>query len=568
MEHACARPRDDFALLDDADLGRIIQPVPHEITVQDQAGNDDSASAIPAEHQLIFSTMAPGPAQKRLAIAVVLCLLIVFVLIEAGPLARVQTHAVAAFVPAYATAMFVCDSITAILLFVQFSVLRSRAILVIASGYLFTALILIPWILTFPGVFVPGGLVGGLQSPSWLYFVQHAGLPLFVIGYALSKDADPNKQAWQGTTGAAIALSIVLTAALVLASAFVCIAGEVLLPRVVSNSLQLSPLWPYFGLPVGLLSVVALLVLGARRRSMLDLWLIVVMCLYAIEMPLSYYPTPTRFSIGWYTVRISGFVSSTLVLIVLLYEIEALYTRLLGTVFTHRREREARLMTGDAVAATIAHEVRQPLTSMITSADAGFRFLDRPIPNVDRAKEALKQIAADGHRAGAVVGSTRAIFKNAPRIRSVLDVNELIRDALALERFDLQKHQILVQIEPKEPLPPVVGDRVQLQQVLINLILNATDAMATEDGPRVLSVRSEPNIGGGVVISVADTGKGINSEDMERIFNPRFTTKSDGMGLGLSICRAIVEAHNGCLWVTQNIPQGAVFQFSLRADRP
>jgi C4-dicarboxylate-specific signal transduction histidine kinase len=225
-------------------------------------------------------------------------------------------------------------------------------------------------------------------------------------------------------------------------------------------------------------------------------------------------------------------------------------------------------MTGDAVAATIAHEVRQPLTSMITSADAGFRFLDRPTPNVDRAKEALKQIAADGHRAGAVVGSTRAIFKNAPRIRSVLDVNELIRDALALEQFDLQKHQILVQIEPKEPLPAVVGDRVQLQQVLINLILNATDAMAAEDGPRVLSVRSEPNIGGGVVISVADTGRGINSEDLERVFTPRFTTKSDGMGLGLSICRAIVEAHNGCLWVTQNLPQGAVFQFSLRADRP
>jgi signal transduction histidine kinase len=542
--------------------------VPHDITVQDQAGNDDSASAIPEEQQLIFSTLAPGPAQKRLAVAVVLCLLIVFVLIEVGPLARVQTHAVAAFVPAYATAMFVCDSITAILLFVQFSVLRSRAILVIASGYLFTALILIPWILTFPGVFVPDGLLGGLQSPSWLYFVQHAGLPLFVIGYALSKDGDTNNQAWQGSTRAAIALSVVLTVALVLALAFVCIAGAAILPRVVNDSLNLSPLWPYVGLPVGLLSVIALLVLGSRRRSMLDLWLIVVMCLYAIEMPLSYYPTPIRFSIGWYTVRISGFVSSTFVLIVLLYEIEALYTRLLGTVFVHRREREARLMTGDAVAATIAHEVRQPLTSMITSADAGFRFLDRPVPNVDRAKEALKQIAADGHRAGAVVGSTRAIFKNAPRIRSVLDVNELIRDALALEQFDLQKHQILVQIEPKEPLPAVVGDRVQLQQVLINLILNATDAMATEDGPRVLSVRSEPNIGGGVVISIADTGKGINSEDLERIFTPRFTTKSDGMGLGLSICRAIVEAHNGCLWVTQNLPQGAVFQFSLRADRP
>jgi signal transduction histidine kinase len=539
--------------------------VPHETTREDQEGNHHSASAIPEEQQLIFSTLSPGPAQKRLALAVVLVLLVIFVLIEAGPLGRVQTHAVAAFVPAYATAMFVCDLITAILLFVQFSVLRSRAILVIASGYLFTALILIPWILTFPGVFVPGGLLGGLQSPSWLYFTQHAGLPLFVIGYALSKDADPNKLTWQGATGAAIVVSVVLTAALVLTAAFFCLAGAALLPHVVTDPLHLGPLWPYVGVPVGSLSVVALAVLAARRRSMLDLWLIVVMCLYAIEMPLSYYPTPVRFSIGWYTVRISGFISSTLVLIVLLYEIEALYTRLLGAVFAHRREREARRMTGDAVAATIAHEVRQPLTSIITSADAGFRFLDRPIPNIDRAKEALKQIAADGHRAGAVVGSTRAMYKNTPRMRSVLDVNELIRDALALERCDLQKHQILVQVESNEPLQEVVGDRVQLQQVLINLILNAIDAMAAEDGPRVLSVKSAPHIGGGVLISVADTGRGINPEDMARIFNPRFTTKSDGMGLGLSICRAIVESHNGCLWAAKNIPHGAVFQFSVRA---
>jgi hypothetical protein len=259
---------------------------------------------------------------------VVLGLLVVFVLIAAGPLSGVRTSPVAAFVPVYATAMFVCDSITAILLFAQFSVLRSRAILVIASGYLFTALILIPWLLTFPLVFGPGGLMGGLQSPSWLYFLQHAGLPLFVIGYALSKDADPGKRTWEGTTRAAIALSVFVTVALVLAAAFLCIAGAALLPRVVTDSLHLSPLWPYVGTPVALLSVVALLVLWTRQRSMLDLWLIVVMCLYAVEIPLSYYPSPIRFSIAWYTVRVIGFVSSSLLLVVLLYEIEALYAKL------------------------------------------------------------------------------------------------------------------------------------------------------------------------------------------------------------------------------------------------
>ena len=282
-------------------------------------------AAVPAEQPLILSTVAPGPVQERLAVAVVLLLLAVFLLITVGPLSAIQTHPVSAFVPAYATAMFVCDSITAILLFAQFSVLRLRAILVIASGYLFTALILIPWILTFPGVFAPRGLIGGLQSTSWVYFLQHAGLSLFVISYALSKDANPGKRLWEGSMRAALALSVTGTVALVLIAAFLCIAGEAFLPRVVLDSLHLSPLWPYAGAPVALLSVVAIFALWRRRRSMLDLWLIVVMCLYAIEIPLSYYPTPARFSIGWYTVRVIGIFSSSLVLIVLLYEIETLY---------------------------------------------------------------------------------------------------------------------------------------------------------------------------------------------------------------------------------------------------
>ena len=210
----------------------------------------------------------------------------------------------------------------------------------------------------------------------------------------------------------------------------------------VLDSLHLSPLWPYAGAPVALLSLSGLVVLWIRGRSLLDLWLMVVMCLYTIEIPLSYYPTPFRFSIGWYAVRVIGFLSSTLVLTVLLYEIQAIYAKLLDAVLAQRREREARLMTGDAVAATIAHEVRQPLTAMIASAEAGFRFLDRSMPRVDKAKETFTRIVADGHRAGEVVGSVRAIFRSDPRTRTSLDVNELIRDALALERGDLQKHRI------------------------------------------------------------------------------------------------------------------------------
>ena len=526
-----------------------------------------TAAVVSQEEQLILSTVSPGAAQKRLALAVALGLLIVFVLIAAGPLGSIQTKPVAAFVPAYATAMFVCDSITAILLFVQFSILRSRAILVIASGYLFTALILIPWILAFPGVFAPNvGLIGGLQTTSWLYFSQHAGLPLFAIWYALSKGTAADTRVWRRATRSAIALSVALTAGLVSAVTIICVAGEAQLPRVVLDSLHLSPLWPYAGAPVAFLSLSGLVVLWIRGRSLLDLWLMVVMCLYTIEIPLSYYPTPFRFSIGWYAVRVVGFLSSTLVLTVLLYEIQAIYGKLLEAVLAQRREREARLMTGDAVAATIAHEVRQPLTAMIASAEAGLRFLDRSMPRVDKAKETFTRIVADGHRAGEVVGSVRAIFRTDPRTRTSLDINELIRDALALERGDLHKHQIQVRLQPSTQQLEVQGDRVQLQQVLLNLITNAIQAMATEEEPRVLCVKSDTHEGTFVIVSVADTGTGIERQDIDRIFSPLFTTKSDGMGMGLSICRSIIQAHDGRLWVSPNTPRGSVFQFTVRAQ--
>ncbi len=522
-------------------------------------------TVLPDGQHFVFSSLSPSAAQKRVALAVVVGILVVFTLITFGPLKGVKLPRIDAFVPAYASAMFVCDAITAILLYAQFSILRSPAILVIASGYLFTALILIPFVLVFPGLFAPGpGLFGGLQSTSWVWCFWHAGFPLFVLGYALLKDADSSERFRRGTVRTQIALSVALTAAVVSVAAFFFIAGDALLPRVASDTLQFSSLWPYFiGAPVALANVSALIVLWVRRRSMLDLWLTVVICLYLIEVPLSYYPDPTRFSVGWYTVRVIGFLASGLVLIGLLYEITTLYSRLLGAVRAQRREREARLITGDAVSATVAHEIRQPLTAMVTSADAGLRFLDRSLPNLERAKEAFKRIAADGHRAGAVVESIRTNLRKDVQNRISLDVNELIQEAVALERSELQKHQILVQVEPNKQLPQVRADRVQLQQVLVNLITNAIDAMAAKDEPRVLCVKSEAHEGDGVVISVADTGTGINSQDVDRVFNPLFTTKSDGMGMGLSICRAIIQAHDGRLWFAPNTPRGTVFQFTL-----
>jgi signal transduction histidine kinase len=525
----------------------------------------NAAAVVPEEQHFTLTSLSPGRTQRRFALAVVLALLGAAFFVAAGPLSTIQAERIDVFVPAYATAMFVIDSITAVLLFAQFSILRSRALLVIASGYFFTALIVIPWLLTFPGVFTPGGLLGaGLQSTNWLYILWHAGFPTFVMAYALLKDADPAKRLWRRSIGAAILSSVATTAAVVCAATFLVTAGDALLPRISLDPVHFSTLWLYVAGCLALWSVVTLIVLWIRRRSVLDLWLTVVMSAYAIEIYLVAFPGLARFSVGWYAGRVFGFVSGSLVLVVLLYEITTLYARLLRAVFAQRREREARLMTGDAVSASIAHEIKQPLSGIVTNADAGLRWLERSMP--DQVKTTLEQIVADGHRAGAVIDGVRAIFKKDARNSTSLAINDLIGEALALLRDELQKHRVLVQAELNEQLPRVIGDRVQVQQVLLNLITNAIDSMVAKDGSRVLCVKSKLHEPNGVLVSVADSGTGVEQKDTDRIFNPLFTTKSGGMGMGLAICRSIIEAHDGRLWVTPNKPEGAVFQFMLLAD--
>jgi signal transduction histidine kinase len=511
----------------------------------------------------VLTRASPGPAQKRLAVAVAFALFVMF-LITVGPLSAIRPGPIAAFVPAYTMAMFLSEMITAVLLFSQFSILRTRALLVISTGYFFTALITIPWVLTFPGIFGTDGLIGGLQTRPYTYFFWHAGFPAFVIVYTLLKDQAPSKNFWNGSASSAIALSTIATTLIVVATIIFFALESAILPGVQVDLVHVGPLFVYLGAPTALLIIVALLALWIRRRTILDLWLMVVMCAYEIEIILDYYPFPGIYSFGWYASRVFGLLSSSIVLLVLLYEIMTLYSRLLDAVRAQRHEREARLMTGDAVAAAIAHEVKQPLSAMITRAETCFRRLDRSEPQLDKAKEEVRQIAADGHRAGAIIDSIRANFKKDPRARSSVDVNELIEETFALMRGDLQKQRIEVQTTPNAALPPVAGDRIQLQQVILNLITNAIDSMAAENGPRVISVRSEFHDDRGILISVADTGPGIDPQNMERVFNPLFTTKSGGMGMGLSICRSIIEAHDGRLWVAPNAPKGAVFRFALR----
>ncbi|MFL9918359.1 MASE4 domain-containing protein [Paraburkholderia fungorum] len=443
-----------------------------------------TAAVVPEEQQFILLTLSPGRAQRQLALAVVLALL-VSCFITTGPLSTFQPRRIDAFVPLYVAAMFVNDLITAALLFAQFSLLRSRALLAIASGYLFTALMMIPFMLTFPGVFTPGGLLGaGLQSTNWLYTLWHAGFAMFVIAYALLKDADVARRLWLGSVGAAILSSVTLTAAVVCAGTFLVTAGDALLPRMMLDTVRFSTLWFYAAGFMALLSVLALVVLWVRRRSVLDLWLMVVMCAYLTEFFLITYPVPARFSVGFYAGKVCGLLSGSLILFVLLYEITRLYAQMHRESERRYSELQAelahanRVATMGQLAASIAHEVNQPIAATVTNAQAALRWLNAQPPNVEEVREGLLRIVNDSNRAGDVIGRIRELIKKAPPRKERVDINEAVREVLELIRGEAVKNGASVQTQLADGLPFIEGDRVELQQVLLNVVINAIEAMS------------------------------------------------------------------------------------------
>jgi C4-dicarboxylate-specific signal transduction histidine kinase len=213
---------------------------------------------------------------------------------------------------------------------------------------------------------------------------------------------------------------------------------------------------------------------------------------------------------------------------------------------------------------SIAHEVAQPLGGMIASADACRRWLSAEPPDIPEARSALDNIAADGKRAREVIARIRALTKRELPSKESLDINHEVMDVLALTERELRGHDIVLRTQLDRTLPRVAGDRVQLQQVLINLIMNAIEAMnSVRDRPRELTIVSGQDGPKTVRIEVRDSGGGLDPKGAERVFEAFYTTKEEGIGIGLSISRSIVEAHGGRLWANANEPHGAVFQFSL-----
>jgi PAS domain S-box-containing protein len=218
--------------------------------------------------------------------------------------------------------------------------------------------------------------------------------------------------------------------------------------------------------------------------------------------------------------------------------------------------------------ASIAHEVNQPITGVVTGAEAALRWLGAKPPNLDEVRKVLGQIVKDGMRAGDVIYRIRALIKKAPPRMARVDVNEAVLDVITLTRSELLRHGVSLQTELATGLPLIKGDRVQLQQVILNLTLNAVEAMSgVDEGAREMRIGTAREASNGVLVSVRDLGPGLDPRNVDRLFEAFYTTKPDGLGMGLAICRSIIEAHGGRLWATANEPRGAVFQFTLPLDR-
>jgi PAS domain S-box-containing protein len=223
-----------------------------------------------------------------------------------------------------------------------------------------------------------------------------------------------------------------------------------------------------------------------------------------------------------------------------------------------------RVTTLGEMAASIAHEVNQPLAAVVANAEACLRWLDRGIPDLDAVRRSVEWVIDDGRRASEVIRRVRALAKNTDIEKAPLDVNDVIREVMALVKRELIRHRVSLRMDLAPALPRILGDWVQLEQVVINLVMNGLEAMQSiTDRPRELVIRSGQDETQQVLVSVTDCGVGISAEHADRLFNAFFTTKADGMGMGLSICRSIMEAHGGRLWVTANRPHGAAFHLTL-----
>ncbi|QND70235.1 MASE4 domain-containing protein [Tardiphaga robiniae] len=513
------------------------------------------------------------------------------------PYASHLLHASPAFIAVYNSSSALNDAVTAIILFGQFSISHSRALLLLASGYLYASLMSVVQLLTFPEMFSLSGLLGaGPQTALWLCVFWHGGFPLSVVLFALfdgrgREIVTPPRivipQAVAAVTG--------IVALCWLAATWGAENGRLLPPMLDQNGF--TPWQRVVNLTDILLVVLAFVLLARRAGSrLLHLWLMVVMGYWFCDVTLSSFINSTRYDLGFYAGRIYGALAATVVLAVLVLENSRLYRRLASNAsqlkeratqltqtnetllseidYRHRAEenlrraqaelaRVSRMTAMGELTSSLANEVNHPIGAIMINAETCLRWLSDEVPNVERARQIASIIVKDGTRASKTVARMQQLFDKGALLREAVDVNALIGEMVALLQSEAARYGVLIDTELTECACQVTGDRAQLMQVLMNLMINGIEAMAHGEGPHQLTIESERTDGNQITVSVRDTGIGLPALPGNEIFKAFYTTKPHSIGIGLSISRSIIEDHGGTLWADKNVTRGATFRIAL-----
>ena len=517
-----------------------------------------------AQERLGLFDTPPDRSEIRIGVAIVA--LVYISLVAVLPAHDIQVGQIPGFIPAISAILLVCDLITAAILYAQAGVFRSRALIILASGYLFSGLLFIPYALTFPGDFSPNGLLGAkVNTTGWIAVFWRVATPTAVLLYALSKRADaavgpiaerPPAQVLYGVVSA-VALAVIIT---LLAT----LGHDLLPPFFVNRSEVIRPVLVTVNVVVLSVSIGAVVMLSRQKKSVLDLWLLVAMSAWLGQSLLNAF-LQSRFSLGAYFFLALAFLSNLVVMLALITESNRLYARLAWSTAARDRERETRLMSMDAVAAAIAHEIAQPLAAAKLSATAALGWLTRSNPEPEKAIKPLQDSIECDQRTFDVIKSIRATFATGAGSLSDVSLNDLARETASLMDRELAARKVSLQLSLEDDLPPVLANRVQLQRVLINLMTNAIESMATTSGrARHLVIRSTRLDGQHVQLDIRDSGGGIPPDKMAHMFDPFFTTKKTGTGLGLALSRNIVEEHGGRLWASTGEGFGATFHLQIK----
>ena len=513
---------------------------------------------------LVIATMPATDRQRATAVGIVTILIVAAAVM--APFARMQVGRIDAFLPVLQTVVSVVDLTTATLLFAQFSIQPQRALLALASGYIFSGSFAFLQTLAFPGAYAPAGLIGDtLNTPAWMYVLWHTTFPAAILVYALSKNTTGAAKPQGRSAMSAIVITLACVFAVIAGLTWIVTTKTEYLPSFYATDIRLQT---QFGNQINLVlwlwGATALTVLFARRRTILDLWLIVTLLAYMPSFLVAIIGSSVRFTVGWYAARCFILIASCMLLSVLLVETMLLYSRLASAIILQRRERTNRLLSVEAATAAIAHEVKQPLGSMSLNCDAALECLKATPLDLEELRSCLTDVKNDSSRANEIITGIRALFKATAPQRTMVEINRLAWEVLRMVEHDLHGHGISVSTEFQEHIPQVRADPIQLQQVILNLVRNAIDAIAI--GPATIkAIRLVTTYDGKSVVSiyVQDTGPGITLDNETQIFDAFFSTKTSGMGLGLSISRRIIEDHGGDLRLTETSSKGCIFEVAL-----